>query len=343
MKFAIGDKVKFIDAVGGGEVIDIQDDETVVILNEDDFEIPVKIQELMLADMSQSSKTGSPKPPTPKTVEVPNAKLFKPQRQHQRHHSEINLVVAFVPMSNPVIQAQLGLYLLNDSDYPVQFQISVNANERFQLLDSGLLEPNTQIQLTLFNREDLNIISRLLFQGFIVLENFKTPYPVIEKEIGIRPSRFTKINAFKESSYFKLPTIEYLLFHSDFETEISQIPEKSYAEVVKQDSIKEVPKTYKKSNPHEKIEVDLHIENLLDNHNGLSNAEIINIQLTHFQKELESALAKQAERIIFIHGVGTGKLRQELIKKLNQEYPKLSYQDASFKEYGYGATMVFLR
>ncbi|MFP4019887.1 MAG: Smr/MutS family protein [Bacteroidales bacterium] len=47
--------------------------------------------------------------------------------------------------------------------------------------------------------------------------------------------------------------------------------------------------------------------------------------------------------MVFIHGVGNGRLRYELRKSLDKDYPDLDYQDASFQEYGYGATLVFLR
>ncbi len=49
------------------------------------------------------------------------------------------------------------------------------------------------------------------------------------------------------------------------------------------------------------------------------------------------------KRIVFIHGVGKGKLRYEIEKELRRNYPKLRYQDASFAEYGYGAIMIFLK
>ena len=45
-------------------------------------------------------------------------------------------------------------------------------------------------------------------------------------------------------------------------------------------------------------------------------------------------------RIVFIHGKGEGVLRNALIKELRTHYKQCRYQDASFREYGYGATMV---
>jgi dsDNA-specific endonuclease/ATPase MutS2 len=58
---------------------------------------------------------------------------------------------------------------------------------------------------------------------------------------------------------------------------------------------------------------------------------------------LEGAIKSKVKRIVFIHGVGNGKLKFELRKLLDTTYAKLRYQDASFKEYGYGATLVMLK
>ena len=90
------------------------------------------------------------------------------------------------------------------------------------------------------------------------------------------------------------------------------------------------------------VEVDLHIYEIIDDTTGLTGSEILTIQLNHFQKELEHALAHGVKRIVFIHGKGKGSLKQAILNKLQKEYPHLSYQDASFKEYGFGATMILL-
>ncbi len=71
---------------------------------------------------------------------------------------------------------------------------------------------------------------------------------------------------------------------------------------------------------------------------------MLTIQLNHFRKNLEEAiLDKNIKKVIFIHGVGNGTLKLELRRILAKEYSHYDYQDASFKEYGYGATMVILR
>ncbi len=101
-----------------------------------------------------------------------------------------------------------------------------------------------------------------------------------------------------------------------------------------------VKKSRVKNNEPEVI--DLHIEEILENTEGMSPGEILSAQLSRFTIALDSAiLSGKHGKMIFIHGVGSGKLKYELQKKLKLKYPKLSYQDASFREYGYGAILVF--
>jgi dsDNA-specific endonuclease/ATPase MutS2 len=61
------------------------------------------------------------------------------------------------------------------------------------------------------------------------------------------------------------------------------------------------------------------------------------------ESEMNLAIKNHAKRIVFIHGVGQGVLKQEVTNLLKRKFKKYYFQDASFKEYGYGATMVILR
>ena len=45
------------------------------------------------------------------------------------------------------------------------------------------------------------------------------------------------------------------------------------------------------------------------------------------------------KKITFIHGVGNGRLKQEIITRLKQT-KGVTYQDGSYKDYGFGATQV---
>ena len=51
---------------------------------------------------------------------------------------------------------------------------------------------------------------------------------------------------------------------------------------------------------------------------------------------------QQGKRIVFIHGKGEGVLRKAVLDELKRKYPRCKWQDASFQEYGFGATQVII-
>lgn len=91
------------------------------------------------------------------------------------------------------------------------------------------------------------------------------------------------------------------------------------------------------------MEVDLHIENLLDTHRGMTNGEIIMVQLNVFEKSLRRAMSKRFRKIVFIHGVGQGVLRSEIRRLLADCYPNTEFYDADYLKYGVGGTEVLIR
>jgi len=107
----------------------------------------------------------------------------------------------------------------------------------------------------------------------------------------------------------------------------------------------EIKPEYSSSKEKDKVllEVDLHIHELLDDFRGFSNSEILEVQMNHFKSKLEDAQKAKIKKVVFIHGVGNGTLKLEIRRELEKMSKNLTFQDASFKEYGYGATMVQLK
>jgi len=90
------------------------------------------------------------------------------------------------------------------------------------------------------------------------------------------------------------------------------------------------------------LEVDLHIEKLVKSFKHMTNFDILNLQVDTARGQLEFAIKNRIPRIVFIHGMGEGVLKEELDFLLGR-YSEISFQDANYRKYGLGATEVFLK
>ena len=310
-KFKPGDKVQFIDDNKKGHIVKILENNHVCFWDEDtNMKYPVSIKELMLIPTNKTEYTL----PTP--INQPNNRL----------HTSIDLTLT---LSANDKTKELEFFFVNDSPYSVSFQCFQNINNNYQKVFSGILEAYQKIHLISFKPNVLKQINHFLFQGFIILENFKKPFPLIDKKITLS-QQLSSVNFDKG--------IVYPIFHSDFSTEISNDTRLE----IKNEKDKETTSKYKQN--YETIEVDLHIDNIIENTVGLSNGDMLDIQLKYFQEKLEQAINNHfTKHIIFIHGKGKGVLKNLILEKLHQKYPHLHYRDASYKKYGSGATMVILK
>ncbi|WP_136480850.1 Smr/MutS family protein [Cognatitamlana onchidii] len=89
------------------------------------------------------------------------------------------------------------------------------------------------------------------------------------------------------------------------------------------------------------LEVDLHIHQLVKSSRGMSNHEMLTLQLDTARRQLEFAMSKRIQKVVFIHGVGQGVLKLEL-EYLFGRYENLKYYDANYQKYGLGATEVYI-
>jgi dsDNA-specific endonuclease/ATPase MutS2 len=90
-----------------------------------------------------------------------------------------------------------------------------------------------------------------------------------------------------------------------------------------------------------KMEVDLHINQLIKNSKGLGNYEMLNLQLETAKRQLEFAISKRIQKVVFIHGVGEGVLKEEL-RYLFNKYDNIKHYDADYQKYGLGATEIYI-
>ena len=90
------------------------------------------------------------------------------------------------------------------------------------------------------------------------------------------------------------------------------------------------------------LEVDLHIEKLVPSKRGMSNYDILTLQMETAKRQLDFAIKNRMPKVVFIHGVGEGVLKADLDFLLGR-YDNISFQDANYQKYGLGATEVYIK
>ena len=342
MKIKVGDKVKFLNEVGGGIVTDIIDNQTVKVLNDTGFEIPVLTEELM-PDYSDNKFQSI----------TENAKVeskINPLEEEPVYTDteEVNIYLAFVPENqNKLIDSDSDVYLINDSNYFLYYNYAFKGSKKYKGI-TGTLEPNVKEKIHSLEINMLPDNTELILQViFFDKKEFDILKP-IHKEFNFRTVKFFKQGTYKENDFFDEFALILPVYESNLMQQVTEnLKDKDLKKIInqKEDQNNNLnkPKEFKKKEPKLIKEVDLHIHELIDDETGMSDFGKLQFQLDVFHKEMASAIKEGYKRIVFIHGVGTGSLKLKIRNELQHKYKQFQFQDASFKEYGYGATMVLLR
>ncbi|MBN1988647.1 MAG: DUF2027 domain-containing protein [Bacteroidales bacterium] len=369
MRCSVGDKVRFLNDVGGGKVVRLIDKRMVLVETEDGFEMPVLDSELIVIDsVSEQVLVKSDNRhnvPTPQkgnrnktaayaTEEDIDDDFSFPQQlsRHQPLSQEkdpdgdsVALLLAFVPTNQQKkTDSDQNLYIVNDSSYRVAYSVALWAVDEVKPIASGVLMPDTKELLHNFSREELTNQLVINVQSlFFKNRNFVVQQPEFY-DLNINPAKFYKEGAYTDNDFFEEKAIVYSVADTRKEEILKSLSAKAIHEAIKE---KEKPLGNKTVKPKlenaDTEEIDLHIHELIENPKGLEPVEILDIQMARFTTALEGGIKASTKKMVFIHGVGNGKLKHEIRKVLDKQYGKYRYQDASFKEYGFGATIVFLR
>jgi hypothetical protein len=356
-----GDRVRFLNAVGGGIVTRIDASRGMVFVeDEDGFEIPVLERECVVVprvnettnfpvkDFSSSVRSeASTQSVNPQLVQQQQTVKTEPEPVFETPDGDtLKLLLAFIPADVKNLQTcDTDLLLINDSNYFLFYNLSIGEAEQKRSVSNGILEPNTQEELARIAKNQLNDWEFVQMQAiaFKKGKSYRGQH-AIDKNLQIAPLRMYKLHTFRSNDYFEEDA--WLI---DLITPEPVMPDIKPEEIKKALFEKEQPQPVKPQqrtrvslNP-DVIEIDLHIHELTDNTAGLTNADMLQMQLDKFHAVIAENIKKKGQKIVFIHGKGEGVLRSEILKLLKTRYKSFYYQDASFREYGYGATMVVIR
>jgi hypothetical protein len=346
MKFNIGDKVRFLNDVGGGKVVKFIDKYTVLVLNDDDFEIPVPESEL-IPDQPFSYKVKD------ETKEKPFINTAKSKSEtplvddYKKEDESVALFLAFVPENQKdITKSPNKTYLINDSNYECFANVMFKYGA-FYVSKPIKMGANSKIEIKTLALSDFNDIDSIQIQAMFFQFKPHELKPFVSKEIKIPISKFFKQNTYTENDFFQDNAHVICVFDESGKiTDFTEIKAEEIEMAIKHkehDSKKMNLKPESKSSKStEQREIDLHIQELLDDFSAMSAMEIIDYQMDYFRKEMQIAIVDRVKKIIFIHGKGDGVLKTEIRQELKTNYRKYQYQDASFQQYGFGATLVII-
>lgn len=177
------------------------------------------------------------------------------------------------------------------------------------------------------------------FVDFSLQQPDKKKADHFETSLKIKPKQiFQRIEEMKDKNE---PTISYKLF--------DEYPERQFEEkfelsglAAKGFKIYEANKIRQNLPPARSV-VDLHIEKLTNEWQELSNFEILSIQLKEFEKWYDLAVAHRQPSLIVIHGVGKGKLKEEIHDELKLKKEVKYFVNQYDARFGYGATEIFFK
>ncbi len=340
----IGDKVRFLNTTGGGVVRGFQGKDIVLVEDEEGFEIPILIRETVVIEPAKDIQVKSSTKPSevfqirPQVVE----EEYKPEET--KEGEQLGVYLAYLPIDiKNLSTTNLECYLVNDSNYYLSFNYMNRTEKGWLSRHVGNIEPNTKLFIEEFDKSEINNIEHICLQFFAYKKgkefSLKNTYSV---DVHIDTVKFYKLHSFKENDYFEDEAIIYPVVRRDLAEKELTISAKEIEEAIKQKErprIQPIEKKEKKSI----LEIDLHITELLDNTNGLSSSDMLEYQIKKFNEVMEESKHNKGQKIVFIHGKGDGVLKNTILKELKTKYKSAYYQDASFREYGYGATMVTIK
>ena len=352
-----GDNVRFLNAVGGGKVTRIDEKKNMVYVEDaDGFEVPALARECVVIQ-AVNEKTNFPvkdfssKKTITAATETKEVKIEEPSAPEpiiETPEGEIlKAFLAFFPTDIKRLETtSYECYLVNDSNYFLYYNFVTGEDSNRRSIANGLIEPNMQEFLCEIAKSQLNDWEKVRVQ-IVPFKKDKayTEQNALDFTLKMNTVKFYKLHSFTETDYFDDLC---MLVSLTEESQKKQLTEISPAEIKQALQQKSQPEhrpriIHKQQRENETIEVDLHINALLDTTAGLSNADMLGYQMETFHRILEENKNRKGQKIVFIHGKGEGVLKTEIYKQLKSRYKTYYFQDASFREYGFGATMVTIK
>ena len=350
MLFAIGGRVRLKHTGAEGVVNQLLDEEMVSVLLDDGDEIPCFLEDLVR--MEDYKRMLSKKPPVKakiikgKSPKVPQAPDMPEAKQQYTILKSLGIQLAFEPQTRlDGVTEKYLIHLINDTTYDVLFSFSMTNQGHVVLKKNGKLDSISTFE-----------VGELLFDQL-------NDAPTVEVECwqvttAGTGKRLFKSQRIKAQQFFKkvktAPILNKQVHHyalfEHFDKAVSKEEDlKSYTRRKAQPNPKKKSsQNYYAVNDVEAFanfssEIDLHIEHLLDRPRKMNHSEILRHQIAAFDIYIDRAIRMGVDRVFIIHGLGKGKLKNQIASSLIQNPDVSTFKNEFHPKYGYGATEVIFK
>ena len=337
MKFQVGDRVIVLHSHEQGEVVDIINEEMVMV-EVRGVRFPAYIDQLDFPYFKQfTEKKLFPKKKEKKYIE-------DVRKEKEPKHKVVDGVwISFLPVmdidefGDDVVE-ELKIHLVNHTyrSYQFFYKLQYFGKSEFELKNE--IHPFQDFYIHDVQFSDMSDSPLFSFE-FTLVQPDKAKADFYEASLKLKPKQlFSKIEEIKEKG---TATFSYKLF--------DEYPNKPVEAPLDFDSLAAKgiriynAKEARRHLPPARTVVDLHIEKISNDWNHLTNAEILDIQLREFEKYYDLAVAHRQAQLIIIHGVGSGKLRDEIHDVLRLKKEVKSFVNQYHPSFGYGATEIFFQ
>jgi hypothetical protein len=336
MKYEVGDKIVVLVTNEDGKVVEIMN-EKMVMIEVKGVRFPAYMDQI---DFPYFKMFTQKKAPEKKKVFIDQVRKEKSAVKTKEGDG---MVLSFLPVfskdvfDDDVVE-RFKIHLLNQTEtaYTFTYNLMISGESSFQLKNT--VEPLADFYLHDVDFEELSDSPRFDFE-FGLKEPDKRKAPFYEVSLKLKGKQiFKKI---EEIQVKNEATFGYLLFDTypnkveEEKVDLSMLGNAGYR-------VYDVSKVRENLQPARTV-VDLHIEKLTDNWKHLSNFDILTIQLKAFEKFYDLAVAHHQPILTIIHGVGTGKLKDEIHDILRLKKEVKSFVNQYHASYGYGATEIYFQ
>jgi len=341
MKYQVGDEIIVLHSNEEGKVIEIMNDKMVMI-EVRGVKFPAYTDQIDFPYFHRFTKK-----PVVQEKKKPQKQYIDQLPKEKQPQTNIKAAegvwLSFVPKFgmdefNDEVVELFKLYLVNrtNSGYHFTYKQQFFGRTDFDLKNEVLAQKDFYLHDISF--ESLNDNPSFVFE-FSLLQPDKKKADYFETSVKIKAKQmFQKIEELKEKNE---PTIAYPLFTiypekaEDTKIELSSLAAKGI-------KVYEASKAREHLPPARSV-VDLHMEKLTDNWQHMSNLEILGMQLSEFDKWYELAVAHHQPNMIVIHGVGSGRLKEEIHEILKTKREVKYFVNQYDPRFGYGATEIFFQ